>query len=575
MIRFSESCCCGASPGPLAGPPIGSMVGSSGAQGEPQDRARTKRGKSMRDRHWANADIVWLALCALAPIGILRAGADAGDGFHAGAAASVPAKGRIPNVLFIAVDDLRPELGCYGVTHIRSPNIDRLASKGALFARAYCQQAVCGPSRASLMTGLRPDTIKGSGMTVHFRKFVPDVVTLPQHFKANGYFTRALGKIYHGAWKTAYVGDAMQDPPSWSAPLWSGSPRYYFSEEGVRVAREVFAKGPGKFTGGQGIDRTDPDAWTNHFVRGLATEAPEIPDELPYDGAMTVEAIRALNELKGQPFFLAVGYLKPHLPFVAPKRYWDLYDPEEISAPACPGLPTGAPKAALTQWEELRAYTDMPKKGDLGVGQARRLRHGYAACVSYVDAMIGRLLDELDRLGLRERTIVVLWGDHGFKLGDLGMWCKHTNYEYDTRVPLIVSAPGGREGVKCDALVELVDIYPTLCELAGIGMPAHLEGSSFAQLLNAPDRRLKVAAFSQYPRGEFMGYSMRTARHRLTVWQKRNDPGVIQSVELYDHEIDPGETTNVAAEPGNSDLVGLLRRQLGDGLRGARAGIAP
>ena len=328
-----------------------------------------------------------------------------------------------PNVLFIAVDDLRPELGCYGADHIMSPNIDRLAAEGVLFNRAYCQRAICMPSRASLLTGLRPDSIDGLG--AHFRRTIPNVVTLPQHFKNNGYFAQSFGKIYHGSWEKSYDGNSYQDPVSWSVPRWTGSPQYYFSDEDIRIAREIFATSEDKHLVRIKKYPNNPDQWKDHFVRGPATEAPDVSDDVPSDGKMTVAALDKIRELKeeGVPFFPAVGFMKPHLPFIAPKRYWDLYDPDQLPPVPRTKPPGGAPPLALTNWGELRYYSDMPKKGPLSDEQTRRLRHGYAACVSYVDAQIGLLLDEVDRLKLRDNTIVVLWSDHGFKLGDFGMWC--------------------------------------------------------------------------------------------------------------------------------------------------------
>ena len=490
-------------------------------------------------------------------------------------AASAEAR-RPPNVLFIAVDDLRPELGCYGVDQVRSPNIDRLASRGVTFTRAYCQWAICGVSRASLLTGLRPDTIKGAGMGTHFRKYVPDVITLPQHFKNAGYHAQALGKIYHGAFANAYVGRRMHDPPSWSVKTWLGSPRYYFTPTGEQVARQVFTRT-------QGRGRIDADQWVNHFVRGLATEAPEVEDNVPYDGRMTEQAIETLGQIKDRPFFLAVGYLKPHLPFVAPRKYWDLYDPDAIPLPRHDQPPAKVPGIALNNWGELRYYHDMPKKGGLSAEQTRHLRHGYYACVSYIDAQIGRLLAELDRLKLRDNTIVVLWGDHGWKLGDYGMWCKHTNFELDTRVPLIVSVPGREgNGRRSSGLVELLDLYPTLTELAGLELPDHLEGASFAPLLDRPDGRGKPRAFSQYPRQvagkPAMGYSMRTDRYRLTVWKTLGRAGKVHAVELYDHMTDPQESVNVSGDPKRRELLEKLRAQLdrhGSRWGGGRAEAGP
>ena len=468
---------------------------------------------------------------------------------------------RRPNVLFIAVDDLRPELGCYGHRSVKSPHIDRLAKRGMVFRRAYCQQAVCSPSRTSLLTGLRPDSTRIYDLRTHFRKFVPDVVTLPQHFKAAGYHTQAFGKIYHGAFATAYVGSTLDDPPSWSVPTWRGSPRYYFTAEGERVARQIFAK----------TQKGKPvDEWVHHFVRGLATEAPDVPDATLYDGQVTEQCIAAMRKLEDRPFFLAPGFLKPHLPFIAPKRYWDLYDPEDIDLASNPSAPKGAPSVALTNWGELRHYHDMPKKGPVLDDMARRLIHGYLACVSFIDAQIGRLLDELDRLGLADNTIVCLWGDHGWKLGEHGMWCKHTNFELDARAPLIIFAPGMKAtGKATDALTEFVDIYPTLCELAGLPLPKHIEGTSAVPLLSAPGRPWKTAAFSQYPRGQVMGTTMRTDRWRYTEWRHRKTRKLVAR-ELYDHRGGGAESINLADRPEHADDVKRLAAMLDAGWRAAK-----
>ena len=474
------------------------------------------------------------------------------------------------NVLFIAVDDLRPELRCYGQKQVLSPNIDKLAADGLLFERAYCQLAVCAPSRTSLLTGMRPDTCKVWTIGPHFRQFVPDVVTLPQHFKKHGYHTQAMGKIYHGAFQTAYMADRLDDPPSWSVPTWRGGPQYYFTPEGMRLAREVFRKKGPQRRGKAPAKPVDPDDWPQHFVRALPTEAPDVPDNVPYDGQLADQAVAALRErkAKGKPFFLAVGFLKPHLPFVAPKKYWDLYQRDDIRLADNPFAPQGAPKLALTNWGEMRYYTGVPDKGPVTDEQARELIHGYRACVSYIDAMIGEVVGELERLGLREKTVIILWGDHGWKLGEHGMWCKHTNFEWDTRVPMIVSAPSFRGGLRTRALSEFVDIYPSLCELCGLPLPEHLEGSSFVPLMTQPDRPWKKAAFSQYGRGTRMGYSMRTERWRYTRWQERKG-GKVVAVELYDHVNDPEENVNVADRPENADVIRGLSAQLDAGWKGA------
>jgi len=461
-------------------------------------------------------------------------------------AAQSPAKR--PNILFFAVDDLRPELGCYGVPGIKSPNIDRLARQGMVFERAYCQQAVCSPSRTSLMTGARPDSTKVWDLVTHFRKAMPEVVTLTQHFKQNGYFVQGMGKIFHPGY---------DDERSWSVPWQTPKAPTY-----ARV------KGPGE------KDEDRPKQ-----KDGPAFEAGEVEDEFYKDGMVAAMAVKTLRELKKkpEPFFLAVGFAKPHLPFVSPKKYWDLYDPAKIPMAPNPYRPKDAPEFALTNSGELRNYPGMPAEGPVPPELARKLKHGYYAAVSYTDAQIGKVLDELDRQGLRQNTVIVLWGDHGWKLGEHGEWCKHSNVENDTNAPLLLSAPGMKAaGKHSRALVEFVDIYPTLTELAGLPLPAHLEGLSFKPLLDDPARAWKPAAFSQYPRGQkLMGYSMRTDRYRFTVWVGRNDHSRIEAIELYDHQTDPQENTNIARHPANAKLVEELMAQWRGGWRAARQGLTP
>lgn len=501
-----------------------------------------------------------------------------------------------PNVLFIAVDDLRPELGCYGTDHIKSPNLDRLAARGTRFDRAYCQYAICGPSRASLLTGLRPDTLKIDHIDTLFRTTVPDVVTLPQHFKQHGYTATYFGKIFHAG----QTDDALSWSPRLKLPpsKRSSGGEYQLPESRaiVQQRRAAAVKQFGE-TGALG-----------GITAGPAWEAADAPDNAYPDGRTTDDALAALRQLKGRPFFLGVGFLKPHLPFVAPKKYFDLYDPATLPLAANDRPPVGGPAIARHSSFELRTRAGVPTAGPIDAATSRQLMHAYAACVSFVDAQIGRLLAELDTLGLRENTIVVVWGDHGWHLGEHGLWGKATNYEIATRVPLIVSAPGATaHGRATRALVEFVDVYPSLCELAGLPLPPHLAGRSFAPLLAQPDLPWKQAVFSQFPspalrewaarplspemRGTFfgplmaeveaqlrrehggrynqelferhlMGYSLRTDRYRFTTWvDRRNPEGEPYAVELYDHERDPHERTNLAALPENRALVARLRAQ--------------
>ncbi|MCA9052545.1 MAG: sulfatase [Planctomycetaceae bacterium] len=460
------------------------------------------------------------------------------------------------NVLFIASDDLRPELGCYGHPHVKSPNIDRLASEGTLFNRAYCQQAVCNPSRASLMTGLYPETLQVFDLPTHFRDKKPDAVTIAQHFREQGYYTERVGKIFH-------VGHGNHDDKfSWSVMRNHPSANRFGPEGQAVLKREKNQAGQKK------------GAATKDRVRGLPWEAPEVGDSDLTDGATTDAVIEILNEVQDRPFFVACGFANPHLPFVAPKKYWDLYDPASIELADNPYPPHDAPKCAATSWGEMRAYVGIPPKGPLGDAQARQAIHAYWAAVSYVDAQVGRLLDELDRLQLREKTVVILWGDHGWQLGEHGFWCKHTNYEVAARVPLIISVPGqSHRGAKTDRLVEFVDVFPSLCDACSLSPPQGLEGTSFLPLVEQPDRPWKQAAFHLYPRsiadhGPAMGRAVRTDRYRMVEWKAERDG--FTEYELYDLETDPDENQNVAGKSEYAQVLTELQAIQAAGPRGAR-----
>ncbi|MDA0837115.1 MAG: sulfatase [Planctomycetota bacterium] len=472
---------------------------------------------------------------------------------------AVQAETKKTNFLFIAVDDLRPELNCYGRTQMITPNMDALAANGTLFMRNYCQQAVCSPSRTSLMTGLRPDSTKVYDLSTHFRDKVPDTITLPQHLIANGYHAEAYGKIYHGGY---------DDKRSWSVPAMAthqlGGKGYLNKQTEERLAalkKEAREKG----LKGKAI---------SNYARGPATEAADVSDEKYSDGGTTAAGIKALQKLsKGdKPFFLAVGLLKPHLPFTCPKKYWDMYDASKIKLADNPFAPKNVTPYSMHTFGELRSYSDMPQKGNVPAEDAKRLIHGYYACVSYVDALIGELVTEVERLRLMENTVIIVWGDHGWHLGDHNLWCKHSNFENATRSPMIVRAPGHKPGGKTLALTEFVDIYPTFCELAGVPLPGHLEGTSFVPLLSEPNRPWKKAAFSQYPRGGnngVMGYSMRTNRYHYIEWQSRKD-GSIQASELYDHDNDADENENIAGKPEQKELVARLSIMVKGGWKAAK-----
>jgi len=454
------------------------------------------------------------------------------------------------NVLFIAVDDLRPQLGCYGQKQIISPNIDRLAAQGLLFERTYCQQAVCAPSRASLLSGTRPDTTKIYDLGTPLRKAMPDVLTLPEHFKNSGYETISIGKIYHHP-EDDRQGWSVEPYRAGTFPKGSWKGRGYLTEKAVAQMEQYNKANP------------------NMQGRGPAFEAADVPDSAYPDGCNTEYAIKQLNQLKDNAFFLAMGFYKPHLPFNAPKKYWDMYKPQDIRLADNPFVPKNAPSYATTNWDELRNYYGIPKTGPCPDEVAHQLIHGYYACVSYIDALIGRLLDELDRLKLRDHTAIILWGDHGWKLGEHAGWCKHTNFELDTHVPMILSVPGMKTtGQRTWALTEYVDIYPTLSEVCKLPVPAHLEGLSMVPLLRDPDRPWKKAAFSQYPRGQVMGYSMRTQRFRYTEWKERKTGNVLAR-ELYDHQKDPQENVNAIAQPEYEQDIQRFAQMLKGGWRAA------
>lgn len=449
------------------------------------------------------------------------------------------------NVLFIAIDDLRPQLGCYGLPQMKTPALDALAGQGVVFDRAYCQQAICSASRSSLLTGCRPDTTGVYDLKTHFRSNIPEVVTLPQCFKQQGYYTKSLGKIYHPGY---------DDPPSWSEPAWWPDRTLGLTADPEAVKQETAKGGKSK-----------------NKQRGPSWEASALEDSVLPDGQTADKAINALQTLKEKemPFFLAVGFLKPHLPFVAPQKYYDLYPPDSVRTTDSPNVPTDVPEVALTQFGELRNYADIPKTGPIPEEKARELVRGYYAATSYMDAQVGRVLAELDRLGLRENTVIIAWGDHGWHLGDNGQWCKHTNFERATRSALIMSAPGGKaKNAHSQALVEFVDIYPTLCALCGLNPPDTLEGASFASLLDHPETVVKTAAFSQYPRSHnVMGYSMRTDRYRFTEWLDKDRKRIAR--ELYDHQEDPDENHNLAGREAMREIVETLSVQMQAGWRGA------
>ena len=443
-----------------------------------------------------------------------------------------------PNILFIAVDDLKPWVTAYGDKHAKTPGMDKLASEGLVFKNAYCQQAICAASRASIMTGMRPDRTRIWDLVTVPRQVNPNMVSIPQYFKSQGYETAGMGKIYHKS--SAGPG---HDAPSWSIPY--------------RDAKKA-----------QWVLPFTPEEKTR---RGPAVECADVPDNTYHDGRLTEMAIELMDSLSGneKPFFLAVGFLKPHLPFIAPKKYWDLYDRNEFELASFQKMASNSPEIAYHNSGELKNYSDIPKFDNysedelkhLPEDKQRELIHGYYAAMSYTDAQILQLLNELERLGIKENTIVVLWGDHGWHLGDHGLWCKHTNFEQATHALLMLSAPNFPKGVQPETESEFVDVFPTLCELSGIPVPNWLDGISLVPAMKDPGIELREYAFSQYPRGkDRMGYSIRTKQFRYTVWCgegfKTNipfDEKYVIAREMYDYEKDYQETENVVDKPEYSE----------------------
>ena len=510
-----------------------------------------------------------------------------------------------PNILFIAIDDLRPELGCYGSELAVSPNLDALAKEGLLFNRAYCQQAICRPSRASLMTGARPETTGLFHNYVSLRELQPDMITLPQHFISHGYETVYCGKIFHQG-DTDEENSWSRDPVKWVKGVKKPNTPFALPENN-KIKNENMKEMLAKYG----------EAARRGLSSGPAYESADVPDHAYEDGYNTLLAIDTMKEMVGnddKPFFLALGFKKPHLNWTSPKKYWDLYNRSDIKLATDAEAPVDGAAMGLHASFELRTRAGIPKIGPIDKELATTLKHAYLACVSYVDAQIGLMITALEEAGVRDNTIIVVWGDHGWHLGDMGVWGKATNYEIATRVPLMIWTPNMKaRGESTEALVELVDIYPTLCELAEIPAPYHLEGHSFVPLLENPDRPWKKAAFSQYPnpalrewaanplsRGmretwfgplikeveeriiaqqgdrwdrelfeqHLMGYTMRTDQYRLVLWRDHRDPKAEPLfVELYDHKNDPSETKNIASE--HPDVVATLMEQNSRGWKAA------
>ncbi len=431
------------------------------------------------------------------------------------------------NVLFIAVDDLRPELNCYGAEHIHSPNIDKLAASGIRFNRAYCNIPVSGASRASLLTGTRPTRHRFLTYYSRIDEEMDTVPTIGEYFKNNGYHTIHNSKVMH------HPGDA---PRSWSEEWWpecEGSWRNYVLPENLKM------------------DTVPPK-------RGPAYEMTDVHDTAYKDGKTAEKTIADLKKLKdsSEPFFLATGFFKPHLPFNAPKKYWDIYKRDEIQLPENDDKPENAPQESMHNWGELRAYLDIPETGSLSDSMARTLIHGYYACVSYTDAQVGKVLDALDELGLAENTIVVLWGDHGWNLREHGLWCKHCNFENALNAPLIIRAPGIEGGKSTNVITEFVDIYPTICDLAGLDLPAHLEGESVVDVLKNPEKDKKDWAVCKWKEG----VTYIEDSYFYTEWSDSTKTPYARM--LYNHANDPQENVNVSEKQENQELIQDLKAEM-------------
>lgn len=438
------------------------------------------------------------------------------------------------NVLFIAADDMNCDLGVYGNKQVKTPHLERLARMGVRFDRAYCQQPLCGPSRASIMTGLRPDTLDMHTLAHELRKKNPDVVTLGQMFRNHGYFSARAGKIYHYGNPKQIGTDANDDPATW--------------DERFNPA---------------GIDKLQEDKIINHGPNkrlgiSMAWWDPVSKDEEHTDGMVASKIVELIEQKKDEPFFLAAGFFNPHCPYVAPKRYFDLYPLEEITIPdleeAKADLKDVPPMAVQRDTKNWPYYFK-----DITVEEARKCKQAYYACNSFVDAQIGRLLDALERNGLMEKTIIVFWSDHGYFLGEKGLWYKRKAFERSARMPLIIAAPGLARNAATGKPVELLDLYPTLADLCGLKPPADLEGASLRPLLTNPTTAKwnKPAVTQVWHNRNAWGYSIRTERWRYTEWLQGK-----AGRELYDHARDPEEIDNLAADPAHRKTVARLSRQV-------------
>ncbi len=424
-----------------------------------------------------------------------------------------------PNILFIAIDDLRPELGCYGASQVKSPNIDKFASQAVLFSRAYCQVPVCGASRASLMTGVLPTPQRFTVAKTLVDDDTPGVVTLTQTFREAGYTTLSNGKIFHSSSDTA--------KRSWSEKPWHAGQSHSTNLDPETEARK------------------------SKDGRNRIYEFPDVPDDAYPDGKTAAKTIADLKRLKeaGKPFFLACGFIRPHLPFYAPKKYWDLYERDKIGIADNRGRPESAPNG-LRASGEFRTYEFGGFKENTEDFH-RMMRHGYFAATSYADKLAGDVLDELERLGLAQDTIVVIWGDHGWQLGEHDFWGKHNTLDDSVRVPLIIRVPGKAAGARSEALVGVYDIFPTLCALAGLDVPDSVQGKSFVPLLDDPEQPFRESVFTRYGKGD-------AVVTRDLIYTSYGKDGEM----LYNLSKDPQENHNIAVNPENRAKLENMRRLL-------------
>jgi choline-sulfatase len=452
-------------------------------------------------------------------------------------AADKPTQPQQYNVLFLIADDLNCDLGCYGHRQVKSPHIDALAKRGVRFGRAYCQFPLCSPSRTSMLTGRRPNqtqVLKNPGAhrfshqytgSPHFREFIPDTVTLPQLFRRNGYWVARVGKMYHYGVPGQIGTSGLDDEQSWD---------FVVNPAGRDKAEEnkIFTLVPGGYGG------------TLCWLAADGTDAEQT------DGLVATAAISLLEQHHDQPFFLAVGFYRPHTPYVAPRGYFQRYSAEQISLPEL--------STEDRAREPADAYPAKAEQDAMSDGQRREAIQAYWASISFMDAQVGRVVDALDRLGLAQNTVIVMTSDHGYHTYEHGLWQKQTLFENSARVPLLISVPSGdRAGVATQSLCELVDLYPTLADLCGLNPPGYLEGMSLVPVLRDPGKEVKDAAFTQLRRGKRDGYSIRTNRWRYTLWDEGR-----RGEQLYDIESDPRETTSLASDPAHASTVSKLRRQV-------------